>query len=99
MKVAVPHNTTRAKARRILEERLADAQKQFGHHIEKASYEWTGDVLYVELKGRGLSGKGTVEVTDTEVIIDGKLPLLALPFEGRIRQMVRSEAESMFRTA
>ena len=50
-------------------------------------------------KARGLSVEGTVEVTDTEVIIHGKLPLLAKPFEGKIKQTVQLEAERMFRTA
>jgi len=50
-------------------------------------------------KARGLSVEGTVEVTDTEVIIHGKLPLMARPFEGKIKQAVELEAGKMFRTA
>ena len=98
MRIAVPHNTTKSKARRTIEERMANAQKQYGHYINAANYEWNGDLLSFEFKAKGITGKGTVEITDTEVIIDGKLPLLARPFESRIRNTVEREAESMFRT-
>jgi len=40
---------------------------------------------------------GTLEITDNDVIIDGKLPLIAKPFESRIRSTVEREAEEMFR--
>ena len=99
MKINVPHRTTKAKARKIVESRMADAQKQFGHFIQSANYQWTGDVLAFEFKAKGFTGKGTLEVTDKEVIIDGKLPLLAMPFESKIKKTVQREAESMFRTA
>jgi hypothetical protein len=37
-----------------------------------------------------------VAITDTEVIIDGKLPLIAKPFEPRIKSTVEREAAAMF---
>ena len=46
-----------------------------------------------------MKADGTVEVTDSEVIIDGKLPLLAKPFEPRIKNQIEREAAAMFRTA
>lgn len=99
MRIAVPHKTTKAKARRVIEERIANAQQQYGHSIDAANYEWSGDLLSFQFKAKGITGKGTVEITDTEVIIDGKLPLIARPFESRIRSTVERETESMFRTA
>ena len=57
------------------------------------------DTLRFKGKARGLSVEGTVEVTDAAVIVDGKLPMMAKMFEGRIRQAVEREADAMFRTA
>lgn len=99
MRIAIPHNTTRAKARRIIEERLHAASTQYGQYANDVQHEWAGDTLHVNFKAKGISAKGTVEITDTDVIIDGKLPLIAKPFESRIRSTVEKEAESMFRTA
>lgn len=99
MRVAVPHNTTREAARRKVDSRLNQLLGQFGGHADDVQHEWLGDTLRFKGKARGLTVEGTVEVTDAAVIIDGKLPLLAKPFEGRIRETVQREADAMFRTA
>ena len=99
MHITVPHRTTKAAARSQIELRLGQLLGQFSQHAEDLHHEWDGDTLRFRGKARGLSVEGTVEVTDTELIIHGKLPLLAKPFEGRIKQTVEQEAEKMFRTA
>jgi hypothetical protein len=99
MRIAVPHNTSKDIARRKVEQRLTQLLGQFGGRADELEHEWAGDTLRFKGKARGLSVSGTVEITDAAVIIEGKLPLIAKPFEGRIRQTVESEAEKMFRTA
>ena len=99
MRIAVPHNTSREIARNKVEQRLGQLLSQFGGHAEDLQHEWSGDTLSFKGKAKGLKVEGTVEVTDAAVIIDGKLPLIAMPFEGRIRDAVQREADSMFRMA
>ena len=99
MRIAVPHNTTKENARQKVEQRLGQLLSQFGGHAEDVSHEWIGDTLQFKGKARGLALKGTAEVTDAAIIIDAKLPLIAMAFEGRIREAVQREADSMFRTA
>ena len=97
MRIAVPHNTTRDKARTIIEQKMKALQTQYGHYANDIDHQWQGDTLHFGFKARGMSGKGTLEITDDDVIIDGKLPLIAKPFESRIRSTVEREAEEMFR--
>src|SRR5688572_4550767 len=99
MRIAVPHRTTKEKARRRVEEKMADLQRSFGHYASDMEKHWTGDVMTFAFRAKGISGKGTLELTDTEIIIDGKLPLIAKPFESRIKSTVEKETEEMFRTA
>ncbi len=99
MRIAVPHNTTREKARKVVESRLKTLHSQYGHYANDLDHNWQGDTLHVAFKAKGMSIKGTIEVTDTDVILDGKVPLIAKPFESRIRSTVEREAEAMFRTA
>ena len=99
MKMAVPHHTTRESARIRVEQRLGQLLSQFGGHAEDMEHEWFADTLRFKGKAKGLKIEGTVEVTETEVIIDAKLPLIAMAFEGRINEAVHREAESMFRMA
>jgi len=99
VKIAVPHHTTKQSARARVEQRLGQLLSQFGGHAEDMEHEWFADTLRFKGKAKGLKVEGTVEVTDSEVIIDAKLPLIAMAFEGRIRETVQREADSMFRLA
>lgn len=99
MRIAVDHRTTRAKARQIVERKLGELLSQFGDKADDVQHEWFGDTLRFKGKARGFTIEGTLEVTDAAMIIDAKLPFLAKPFEGRIRQTVEREAEAIFRTA
>ena len=99
MRIAIEHNTTRARAKKIVEERLRDAEKKYGQMASDLDYEWHGDTLHISVKAKGFHLKGTLEITEKDVIVDGKLPLLARPFESKIRHTVEKEAASIFRTA
>ena len=99
MRIAVPHNTSRVIARSKVEQRLVQLLSQFGAHAEDLEHSWTGDTLSFKGKAKGLKLEGTVEVDDADVVIDAKLPLIAMAFEGRIREAVKREADTMFRMA
>ena len=96
MRIAVPHRTTKEEARRIIENRLAQLETQYGHYASDVEKNWSGDRLDFGFKAKGFHGKGSVEITDNEVIIDGKLPLIAKPFEPRIKSTIEKEAQTMF---
>jgi putative polyhydroxyalkanoic acid system protein len=97
MRIAIPHHTTRAAARLRVDARLADLLGQFGDRAEDLSHEWRWDTLHFRGKARGLAVEGTIEITDSEVVLESRLPLIARPFESRIRQAVQEEAEKVFR--
>ncbi|HEX9406504.1 MAG TPA: polyhydroxyalkanoic acid system family protein [Thermoanaerobaculia bacterium] len=99
MRVAIPHNTDKTTARQKIEERLHQVMATYGHYLSAADHHWEGDRLLFSGKAKGMKANGSVEVTDSEVIIDGKLPLLAKPFEPRIKSTIEREAEAIFRTA
>ena len=96
MHITVPHHTTREEARRKIEERMANLERQYGHYATDIDKSWDGDRLTFSVKARGMSGSGSLEITDSEVIVDGKLPLMARPFESRIKSTIEKEAEAMF---
>jgi hypothetical protein len=99
MRITVPHHTTREKARTIVEHKLGTVLSQFGHHAADAKHEWIGDTFRFKGKAMGFQISGDVEVTDMDVIIDAKLPLIALALEPKIKHTVQKEAEGMFRRA
>lgn len=99
MHIAVPHNTTKDVARTKIEQRLGQLLAQFGGQADEMEHEWLGDQLRFKGKARGMAVEGTVEVTDSDIVIDGKLPMIARMFEGKIKQAVTREADEMFRLA
>ena len=96
MRVSVPHNTDKETARRKVEARLHQLLAQYKHYLSDSEHRWEGDRLVFTGSAKGFKANGTVEVTDSEVIIDGKLPLIARPFEPRIKSTIEREAASMF---
>ena len=98
MRVTVSHNTDKETARRKINERLGQIFAQYGHYLSEANHKWEGDRLVFAGVVKGFKANGSVEITDSEVIIDGKLPLIAKPFEPRIKSTIEREAASMFAT-
>lgn len=96
MRIVVPHHTDKATARNKINERLGQLLGQFGHFLGDSKHEWNGDTLTFSGNAKGFKVSGSLEVTDENVIIEGKLPLLAKPFEPRIKSSVEKEAEAMF---
>jgi hypothetical protein len=96
MRITVPHHTDKANARRKIDDRLAQLLTQYGHYLGDSSHSWEGDRLTFSGSARGFKVSGSLEVTDVEVIIDGKLPLIAKPFEPRVKHTIEREAEAMF---
>jgi len=96
MHIAVPHRTDRETAKRRVEQRLDQLLAQYQHYLSDHEKRWEGDTLHFSGGARGFKANGTVAITDTEVIIDGKLPLIAKPFEPRIKSTIEREAAAMF---
>jgi putative polyhydroxyalkanoate system protein len=93
MKVTVQHDLTRDEARRRIESMIRQAQQRFGHAVSDVQQQWESDFLRFDFKTAGMKVNGEVEVTDREATVDIKLPLLAMPLEPKIRQMITAEAE------
>ncbi len=96
MRIALPHHTDPASARQKIEERLKDLLATYGHYLSEVEQRWEGDRLLFSGKAKGLKANGTVDVTDSEIIIDGKVPLIARPFEPRIKSTIEREAAALF---
>lgn len=75
---------------------MTNLERQYGHYATDIDKSWDGDRLTFSVKARGMSGSGSLEITDSEVIVDGKLPLMARPFESRIKSTIEREAAAMF---
>ncbi|HEV7766552.1 MAG TPA: polyhydroxyalkanoic acid system family protein, partial [Thermoanaerobaculia bacterium] len=84
MRIAIPHHTTKEKARKVIDEKLTALLNQFGGQADDVQHSWSGDTLTFKGKAKGFSVEGTMEVTDDQAILEAKLPFMARPFEPKI---------------
>jgi putative polyhydroxyalkanoate system protein len=96
MRIAVPHNMDKATARRKIDARLQQLLATYGSYLSDVEQRWEGDRLVFAGKTKGMKASGTVDVTENEIIVEGKVPLLAKPFEPRIKSTIEREAAAMF---
>jgi len=96
MRITVPHHTDKESARRMIDARLLQLTAQYSEYLGDSSHTWEGDRLLFSGSARGFKVSGSIEVTDNDVTIDGKLPLIARPFEPRVKHTIEQEAASMF---
>jgi len=99
MKITLPHNTDRETARGKIEQLLTELSKRHAGMVDDLDQHWEGDELRFSFKARGLKASGSLAVTDEELVLKSKLPLMALPFESKIKSAIEKEAESLFRLA
>jgi hypothetical protein len=86
----IPHQLTRAEAKRRLQDELKRLRQQTGGLLGKLEETWTGDTMdfSAHLMGQSISGHLAVEdkVVHLEVALPWLLSLLAGPVKQRIEQ-------------
>lgn len=70
----------------------ADEIKQIGL---KEQLEWQGNICKIEASAMGFAGSGEIVVNDSTVEITLNLPWIALPFRGRIEQLIIEGTEKI----
>jgi hypothetical protein len=95
MKIVKDHGMARQWAKDTVDALLPTLVQRHGDSMSNPKGEWKEDVFNFSFEARGFKIKGTLEVTDTQVILDAKLPFLARPFEGMIRTNIERELDQI----
>ncbi len=83
-------------ARGEVERGLPGLLQEFGSDVSNVTHVWSGNSMNFSFRVRGWSIKGRIDVTESDVLIDVNLPMLARPFEGRIRSATERKFEQLF---
>ncbi len=83
-------------ARGEVERALPGLLQEFGSDVSEISHVWIGNSMNFSFRAGGWSIKGKINVTESNVLIEANLPLLARPFEGRIRSATERKLEQIF---
>ena len=95
MHIAVPHKSNKISALTKVKQALAHGRSQLGEHATIDDERWEGDTLHFAATLQGKQITGTLQVTDTEFVVDAKLPLLWRMFEGRIEKMLAEQVKAL----
>lgn len=96
MHFQMPHKSTQIGAvtkvrQAIIQARPLAAQNNVTIDEEK----WEGSTLNFKITLQGKQITGSLEVTNTDFIIDAKLPLLWRLFEGKIERTIAEQVRAM----
>jgi predicted NBD/HSP70 family sugar kinase len=95
MTIEVPHRLGTAEAKRRIQGLLGEVKSEFGDRITDLRETWTGDRADFSFRAMGFAIAGVLEVETDRVRLSGTYPLAAVPFRGRIEQVIRSRAEAL----
>lgn len=95
MHIQVPHKKLKSEARQKIKDAIEEARPHMQGQVEVTKEEWQGDTLAFAVKVQGKEITGTLEVTESDFVLDAKLPLMWRIFEGRIQKEVAKQVEQM----
>lgn len=94
-KVTVPHTLGKEEALNRLTGLLAQAKAQYGDRITDLHENWTDNGGTFSFKAMNFKISGSVDVSDTNVEINGEYPWAVKPFQGTIEATLRERAERL----
>jgi hypothetical protein len=89
IRVSVSHQLTQADALKRIKKAITEAKKQNPEKVRELNESWEGYVGNFSGTAMGHSLAASVTVNSGEVTVDGKLPLLATPFKGKIETAIQ----------
>ncbi len=87
----VAHRLGQAEATSRLKKFAQQMLERFQDQLGSVDGTWHGNVLAFSVTTTGVTVKGTLTVEEVFVRIDGKLPLIALPFRGTIQDSIAAQ--------
>ncbi|MGC4108293.1 MAG: polyhydroxyalkanoic acid system family protein [Thermomicrobiales bacterium] len=90
--VVIPHSLGKDEALTRLKNLLVDMKERHGSQISDLQENWTANGGTFSFKAMGFKISGKMEVSDTDVKIEGEFPWAAKPFQGQIEGAIRERA-------
>ena len=83
VKIITPHNMTQDAAKATVDNLVPELMRQFGERVSNLIYAWVGYVMDFSGQIAIFNIRGTLQVTDAELVLDVE----GIPFllKGRIR--------------
>lgn len=87
-KTEVPHSLSQEDARERVDQMKDSIHEQYPGLVSDLSSEWNENTLSLQFSVYGFKIKSALEVQVQCVIVNGNIPLAALPFKGKVQQTI-----------
>lgn len=95
MHLQLPHKTTQQEAIARIKKALDEHRAQLLANAQIHEERWDGNTLHFDVTAQGQRISGTVAATETDFVIDAKLPLMLRLFEGRIEREIMQQVRQL----
>jgi putative polyhydroxyalkanoate system protein len=93
--VSIPHQLSRAEAKRRIQEQIAHVQQQYGGMVGPVEQAWEGDTLDLTLSAAGQTVAGRLMVEDQAVRVEVALPWMLSLLAGKVQQQVEEQGRRL----
>jgi putative polyhydroxyalkanoate system protein len=93
--VSIPHQLSRAEARRRIQDQVSQLQRQHGGVLTRLDQRWTGDTLDFTVVALGQTLTGQVFVEDKVVRLEVVLPWMLAVLAGVVKQQIEQRGRHL----
>src|SRR4051794_28341461 len=93
--VSIPHQLTRAEAKRRIQEQIAHLQQQYGSLVGHVEQTWEGDTLDFKVNAAGQTITGRAAVEDQAVRLEIALPWMLSLMAQTMQQQIEEQGRRL----
>ena len=95
LEMNIPHQLEQQEALSRIQTLLKRVESQFGTQVQDLQQEWNGNQGVFSFRVMNMPVSGKLRVNNGDVALDGKLPLAASLFQGKIKEVIMEEAKKV----
>jgi len=93
--VSIPHQLTRAEAKRRIQDGIAELRRQHGALLHDLHETWKGDRMDFSVAALGMSVAGHLEIQDRAVQVEVALPWLLAQLAASVKQQIQQQGRQL----
>lgn len=93
--MSIPHSIGQEEALNRIKKLLDNVQTQFSGQLKDVQQDWKNNEGSFSFSVMNMPVSGKLTVNNGDVALDGKLPLAASLFQGKIKEVIMEEAKKV----
>lgn len=91
----IPHSLGQEEALKRIQQLLGNVQQRFGGQVKDIQQEWSNNEGTFSFSVMNMPVSGKLTVNSNDVALDGKLPMAAALFQGKIKEIIMEEGKKV----